>query len=62
MKPTVSEVEEALGVKSEDWDCVDPEELIDTIYRLSSKTDDAISKQTNIHPLQYPKLPGKRRT
>jgi hypothetical protein len=61
MKPTVSQVEDALGVKAEDWDCVDPEELIDVIYRLSLEAGDAPSRQNNVHHLQDPKLPGKRR-
>ncbi|MEC4717890.1 hypothetical protein RY831_01890 [Noviherbaspirillum sp. CPCC 100848] len=62
MKPTIRQVEEALGVKSEDWDCVDPEELIDVIYRLSTEAGDVSSEQTNVHPLQGSHLPGKRRT
>lgn len=62
MKPTLQQVEEALGVKSADWDCVDPQELIDVIYRLSSETGEASSGQTNVHPLKDSQLPGKRRT
>lgn len=60
IKPTVRQVEEALGVKAEDWDCVDPEELIETIYHLSVEADDTSSnpKPTNIHPLRGPKAPG----
>jgi len=59
MKPTVSQVEESLGVKAEDWDCVSPEELIDAIYRLSIEPDDTSShqEQTNVHPLRKPKSP-----
>lgn len=59
IKPTVRQVEEALGVKAEDWDCVDPEELIETIYNLSIADDiPSIPKPTNVHPLREPKVPG----
>lgn len=61
MKPTVHQVELALGVKADDWDCVAPEELIDTIYRLSVEEDNPLSDQSNVHPLKSPKLPGKGR-
>lgn len=59
MKPTVRQVELALGVKAEDWDCIDPEELIDVIYHLSVEADNPSSDQSNVHVLQPPKLPSK---
>ncbi|WP_151636154.1 hypothetical protein [Noviherbaspirillum aerium] len=60
MKPTICQVEEALGVKAEDWDCVDPEELIEAIYHLSVETEDTFSnpKRTNVHSLRELKVPG----
>jgi hypothetical protein len=62
MKPTIRQVEEALGVKAQDWDCVDPKELIDVIYRLSIEADNTVSKQSNnVHLLPGQKLTGKRR-
>lgn len=62
MKPTVHQVELALGVKAEDWDCVAPEELVETIYRLSVDADKPLSDQFNVHPLQTPKFPSNGRS
>jgi hypothetical protein len=59
MKPTLRQVELALGVKAEDWDCVDPEELINTIYQLSVEEGTPVPDKSNVHPLQVPKIPGK---
>lgn len=62
MKPTIPQVEQALGVKAEDWDCVDPEELVDTIYRLSTEAGNAPADKSNVHALQDSKLKGKGHT
>lgn len=55
MKPTIKQVEEALGVKAEDWDCVDPQELIDVIYRLSIELQASSSDSANICDMQHKK-------
>lgn len=59
MKPTIPQVEEALGVKAEDWDCVDPEKLIDAIYELSVTITNSPPNQNNLHHLRRVQLPGK---